>query len=200
MDPIHPAPRDEEAALVERLVARDDQAFEQLLRSEGARLMAAARRILGNVEDAQDAVQEGLLAAMRGLDRFDGRSRLGTWLFRIVMNHALMALRKRKTTADVDIEDVLPSFTDYGHHERPVRDLRPETRLETEETRQTVRDHIERLPDSYRIPLILRDIEERPLTDVAELLGISANAVKIRVHRARQALRQTLSRTQEAGA
>lgn len=138
-------------------------------------------------------MQEGFLAAFRGLATFDGRARLSTWLFRVVMNHALMRLRKRKPVAQVPLEDVLPSFTDYGHHEKPVAPWGPGSSIEVEETRRIVRDHIDRLPDAYRVPLILRDIEERSVAEVAELLGITPNAARIRVHRARQALRATLA-------
>lgn len=155
--------------------------------------MAASRRILGNLEDAQDAVQEGFLATFRGLDTFDSRCRISTWLFRIVMNHSLMKLRRRKPVSEVSVEDLLPTFTDYGHHSASVPSWRPEASMESEETRALVREHIDQLPDTYRVPLILRDIEERPLAEVAELLGITPNAVKIRVHRARQALRAMLA-------
>ncbi len=145
-------------------------------------------------------MQEGFLAAFRGIDAFDGRARLSTWLFRIVTNQALMKLRRRKPGHQVSVEDLLPTFTDYGHHRRSIPNFRPEASLETEDTRQLVRQHIDLLPDAYRAALVLRDIEERPLPEVADLLGITVNAVKIRVHRARQALRTMLAdRLQEVG-
>jgi RNA polymerase sigma-70 factor, ECF subfamily len=161
---------------------------------QGGRLLAVARRILRNEEEARDALQEAFVLAFRGLPRFAGESRLSTWLHRILVNAALMQLRRRRAHPEEPIEPLLPQFLEDGHSTLTYGDWPEdaERRLERAELRGRVRATIDRLPGTYRTVLLLRDIEELPTTDVAELLGVSANAVKIRLHRARQALREQL--------
>ena len=157
-------------------------------------MLAVARRMLRHEEEARDAVQEAFLLAFRGLPRFAGQSRLGTWLHRIVVNAALMRLRSRRARPEESIEPLLPSFMEDGHATRSYREW-PESAdrlLERAEVRSLVRTAIDRLPPTYRTVLLLRDIEEIDTAEVAALLEISANAVKIRLHRARQALRELL--------
>ncbi len=164
-------------------------------------MLAVARRMLRSDEEARDAVQEAFLLAFRGLPKFEGQSRLGTWLHRIVVNAALMRLRSRRARPEESIEPLLPTFMDDGHATRTYREW-PESAeqlLERAEVRSLVRQAIDRLPTTYRTVLLLRDIEELSTGEVAEALGISANAVKIRLHRARQALRELLDPHLEQG-
>ncbi len=187
---------DAERALVMRLRAGDDEAFEDLLRQYGGRLLAVARRMLRHEDDARDAVQEGLLSAYRALPTFRGDCRLSTWLHRIVINAVLMHMRRRRRAPEVPIDDLLPVFQADGHHARafePWGDV--ERALAVRETRLAVRAAIDRLPDTYRTVLLLRDIEEMTNEEVAAALGVTVNAAKIRVHRARQALLTLLSPT-----
>jgi RNA polymerase sigma-70 factor (ECF subfamily) len=155
-------------------------------------MLAVARRFVGP-NDADDVVQESFLSAFRSLVSFRGGSRIGTWLHRIVVNHCLMRLRRRRRKPEIRIDDLLPSFDETGHHARAVaRWSRPEDQLDREETRAQVRTCIEQLPDAYRTVILLRDIEEYSTDQAAEMLAISRAAVKIRLHRARQALRALL--------
>jgi RNA polymerase sigma-70 factor (ECF subfamily) len=142
-------------------------------------------------------VQDAFLLAFRGLPDFGGRCRLSTWLHRIVVNAALMKLRTRSRRPEAPLEGLLPEFLPDGHHVTQFTDwsLSPSQRLLRAETRDLVRMAIDRLPDSYRTILLLRDIEDLDTVEVAELLGITPNAVKIRLHRARQALRTLLDPT-----
>src|SRR5690349_10231807 len=182
-----------EAALVERLRRGDGAAFEELLRAHTGRLLVVARRLLGNEEDARDAVQDAFLSAFRSIDRFDGQAALGTWLHRIAVNAALTKLRSRRRHPEKPIDDLLPTFLEDGHQARPARDWpEPFAALEREETRASVRRHIQELPDDYRTVLLLRDIEGLDTEEAARLLGLTAGAVKTRLHRARQALRTLL--------
>jgi RNA polymerase sigma-70 factor (ECF subfamily) len=168
-------------AFLSRLRARDEAAFEELVRAYGGRLLATAARILGNDEDARDATQDAFLSAFRSIDRFEGGSLTSTWLHRIVINAALMKLRSRRRKPEGRIEDP------------PVEWKEPSDLLiHRRETRQMVRECIERLPETYRTVLVLRDIEELDTDETAKLLGVSTNAVKTRLHRARQALRTLL--------
>ena len=184
----------DERALLTRLREGDAAAYESLVHAHGGRLLALARRLLGNEEDARDVVQETLLAAFRSLGGFKGEARLSTWLHRIAANAALMKLRSRRRRPESSIEDLLPSFGEDGQVLEPPREWSDgsERLLENKETREFVRRCIDELPDSYRTVLLLRDIEELDTAETASLLGISSNAVKIRLHRARLALRSLL--------
>jgi RNA polymerase sigma-70 factor, ECF subfamily len=184
----------EERALLAALRGGDERAYERLVREHGGRMLAVARRMLRNDEEARDTLQEAFVLAFRGLPRFEGQSRLGTWLHRIVVNAALMKLRSRRARPEESIEPLLPTFLDDGHAVTTYGEW-PESAdrlLERAEVRERVRASIDRLPATYRTVLLLRDIEELDTGEVAAELGISPNAVKIRLHRARQALRELL--------
>jgi RNA polymerase sigma-70 factor (ECF subfamily) len=185
---------EQEEKLVARLQAGEDPAYEELVRTHGARLLAVARRFLRSEEDARDAVQEAFISAFRAIGRFEGGSRLSTWLHRIVVNAALMKLRSQKRKPETSIEELLPRFLDDGHFaDAPGPWQEPaDQALEREETRATVRAAIDELPENYRTVLLLRDIEDLDTAEAAEALGITPNAAKIRLHRARQALRELL--------
>ena len=184
-----------ESELVAGLRARDELAFALLVKRHGGALLAAARRVLRNEEDARDAVQEAFLSALKAIERFQGGSSLSTWLHRIAINAALMQLRRRRSRPEAAIDELLPEFLEDGHHAQhpePWEDS-AEVLLARSEVRRHVRHCIERLPESYRTVLVLRDIEELDTEEAARLLGISANLVKVRLHRARQALRTLLA-------
>jgi RNA polymerase sigma-70 factor (ECF subfamily) len=187
-------PVDDEASLVAQLRAGDEAAFEQVVRSYGGRLLAVARRIVGSEEDARDVVQDAFLNAFRSLDRFEGNAKLSTWLHRIVVNAALMRLRTRKRKPEQSIETLLPGFSD-GHHEERFKSWEEpiDKVMERAENRELVRKQIDALPEGYRTVLVLRDIEGLDTEETANVLGLSVNATKIRLHRARQALRTLLS-------
>jgi RNA polymerase sigma-70 factor (ECF subfamily) len=182
--------------LLTRLRAGDPDAYETLVRQETGRLLATVRRILrGDEEEARDVVQETLIAALQRLDSFKGDCRISTWLHRIAINGALMRLRSRRRRPEQPIEEMLPSFLEDGHRavgagESDFPD--PEAAAHRAETRRIVRESIERLPDTYRVTVILRDIEELSTEETASLLGITTTAVKLRLHRGRQALRELL--------
>jgi RNA polymerase sigma-70 factor (ECF subfamily) len=184
-----------DAELLERLRAGEDAAFEELVRANAGRLLAVARRYMKSEEDAQDVVQEAFLSAFRSLDRFEGGSRLSTWLHRIAVNAALMKLRTRRRKPEEPIEDLLPRFREDGRPLRPAIPWRPlpDDLLGQKELRDLVQACVDSLPESYRHVLLLRDIEEFDTEETAEILGISPNAVKTRLHRARQALRGLLN-------
>lgn len=186
---------DDEATLVAQLRAGDEAAYEQVVRAYGGRLLAVARRILNSEEDARDVVQDAFMNAFKNLDRFEGNAKLSTWLHRIAVNAALMKLRTRKRKPEQSIDSLLPAFMDDGHHEERFQswDEPVDKLMERAETRELVRKQIDALPDSYRTVLVLRDIEGLDTEETANVLGLSVNATKIRLHRARQALRTMLA-------
>lgn len=188
-------PVDDEATLIAQLRAGDEAAFEQVVRQYGGRLLAVARRIVGTEEDARDVVQDAFMNAFKSLDRFEGNAKLSTWLHRIAVNAALMKLRTRKRKPEQPIDSMLPGFNEEGHFEERFQSWEEpvDKALEREENRELVRRQIDALPDSYRTVLVLRDIEGLDTEETANMLGLSVNATKIRLHRARQALRTMLA-------
>jgi RNA polymerase sigma-70 factor, ECF subfamily len=182
--------------LVARLQAGDDAAFETLVRTHGGRLLAVARRFFVDEQDARDVVQEAFLAAFRSIGSFDRRAQLSTWLHRVVVNAALMKLRTRRRRREESIDDLLPRFDEEGRRavDGPPWEPPTDALLQRREIQVRVRRAIERLPDAYRTVLLLRDIEELDTDESATMLGITPQAVKTRLHRARQALRTQLAR------
>ena len=187
------AENETDSALLAALRAGDSAAFETLVRSYGGRMLSVARRFLSNEQDAQDAVQEAFLSAFKALAAFDGRSQLSTWLHRIVVNAALMKLRTQKRRPEQSLDDLLPTFLADGHEAAPrTRWKNSAADAERSETQQLIREQIAKLPETYRTVLLLRDIEEHDTETVARMLDVSPAAVKVRLHRARQALRTLL--------
>lgn len=183
--------------LLERLRSGNEDAFEELVRGNGARMLAVAQRMLRNEESAREVVQEAFTLAFRSLPDFEGRARLSSWLHRIVVNVALMRLRTERRHPEASIEDLLPRFHADGHRapsDADSIDVTVGEALDSRSRAQLVRRCIASLPDSYRLVLVLRDIEERDTEETANLLGIGAGAVKVRLHRARQALKTLLQR------
>jgi RNA polymerase sigma-70 factor (ECF subfamily) len=158
-------------------------------------MLLAARRILANEEDARDAVQDAFLSAFKEIGRFEARSRLGTWLHRIVVNAALYRLRNRQRHPERSIEDLLPHFGEGEHQVDPPAPWKDtsDTILQRQELCELVRRCIDQLPEIYRTVLLLRDIEGLDTEETAQALGISQGVVKTRLHRARQALRSLLN-------
>ena len=183
-----------EVEFLASLRAGDEWAYETLVSRYAGRLLAVARRLLRCEEDSADAVQDTFVSAFRAIHSFGGQCRLGTWLHRILINACLAKLRSRSRRPTVSIADLLPRFDGPGHHASPVApwsETAP-ARLASAETRAQVRACIDRLPESYRTVLLLRDMEGLDTDETAQLMGTSWAVVKTRLHRARQALRTLL--------
>lgn len=193
-DPITRAARLEAPEFLAKLRSGDEDAFAELVRATSGRLLAVARRMLGNDEDARDALQDGLLAAHRALGSFRGTARISTWLHRIVVNAALMKLRSRRRRPEESIDALLPRFDAQGCRVGAVLTTLPDAEhaLADRQLVAVIRRAADRLPVIYREVFVLRDVEDLDTAEVAALLGVSASVVKIRLHRARQALRELL--------
>ncbi len=184
----------EERALVAALQRGEESAYVRMIQELGGRMLAVARRFMRTEDESEDVVQEAFIQAFKNIERFEGGSKLSTWLHRITVNAALMRLRKKSRQKEVAIEDLMPRYIEDGHRVdvgEPWTE-RGEDVVMREELRQAVRDGIERLPENYRNVLLLRDIEQLDTAQTAELLDISVNATKTRLHRARLALREIL--------
>ncbi len=184
----------DETELVASLQAGEGDAFEALMRAHTPALLRAARRFLRSEEDARDAVQDAFVSLFKSIGKFESNSQVATWLHRILINCCLMKLRTRRRHPEEDIERLLPRFSDDGREVEPSVPWTEsaETILQRAELRDRVRSSIDNLPEPYRVVLLLRDIEEVSTEEVAKLLDVTPNAVKVRLHRARQALRTLL--------
>jgi RNA polymerase sigma-70 factor (ECF subfamily) len=150
--------------------------------------------------DAEDVVQETFLSAFKGIDRFDGRSGLSTWLYRIAFNAAMMRLRRRRP------EFVPVDRADEQEEDLPIPEamvdwcLLPEQELVRSEAREEMERAIGELPPKLRAVFVMRELEELSTEETAQALGLSEQAVKTRLHRARLLLRERLSSYFAAGA
>ncbi|HJW71793.1 MAG TPA: sigma-70 family RNA polymerase sigma factor [Geothrix sp.] len=187
-----------EAELIQAAIAGNHDAFEALVRPHLAMLFRVIDRILGNEAESQDALQDALLTLYGELSGFQGASRFSTWAYRICVNQALMARRKRVRRREDAIDDLMPQFRDDGHHMNTEallkwsEDAEAHMKVELEELRSRVRAGLDRLSDDQRAVFVLRDLEGWNTEEVSRHLGISREMVRQRVHRARLALRALL--------
>jgi RNA polymerase sigma-70 factor (ECF subfamily) len=186
---------DEELALL--FLAGDEMAFERLVVRHRQRVYRLARRLLGDDSDAQDVTQETFIQVYRKLSSFRGDSRFSTWLYRIATNAALMRKRADSRRPTESLDSFAPRFDEAGLHAATVAELSApgllEETLDARVLAERVQAAVDRLPDLYRRPFVLRDLEEIETSEVAELLGLETATVRQRVHRARILLRGYLS-------
>ncbi len=182
-----------EDVFLKRLQAGDPLAFARLVEENQSQIYNLALRMLGDPHEAEDVLQETFLSAFKSLPDFEGRSSLGTWLYRIASNASLMRLRKKQPdTISVDEPVTLDDGESLPRQLADWSNL-PEGELLSYETRQVMDDAIAELPRSLRIVFILRDIEGLSTAETGEVLDLSEGAVKTRLHRARLWLRERLS-------
>lgn len=184
-----------DADLVARLKSGDGRAYEDVIRELGGRMLATSVRMLGNEDDAREAVQDAFLSAFRNIQNFDEKSKFGTWLHRILINACLMKLRTRRRKPSSSLDELAERANNGNHSELPIASWREKSPDELDdETRDRVREEVQHLSEEHRTIIMLRDIEELNTEETAQVLGISTSAVKTRLHRARLALRERLSK------
>lgn len=185
--------RPDDVELVERLKAGDQAAYTQLVDENAGRIYRLALRMMGNEADAEDVLQETFLSAFKAIDRFEARSSLSTWLYRIASNAALMRLRRKEpeqVSVDEPLErddgDLMPrQFFDFC--------CLPEDDLLRIEARDEMMRAVEDLSPTLKSVFVLRDIEGLSTEETAAALDLSISAVKSRLMRARLKLRDQLS-------
>jgi len=181
---------EDDLALIKLVLAGDRRAFEPLVRKHERRVFRVTLAVLGNVEDAEEAMQDTFIKAYRHLEQFRGESRFTTWLTRIAVNEALQKRQTRKESVSLD------ESSNLGSRALPRRfepwTSNPEKLYGKQEIRQIVEGAIQALPPIYRETLVLRDIEEMSAEEAAEALGIKVAALKSRLLRARLLLRESL--------
>lgn len=182
-----------EAEMIARLQAGDKTACAECIEIHSPLVYRLALRLMGNEDEAEDVLQETFLNAFRGIDSFEGRSGLGTWLYRIAYNAAMMRLRR----TEPNVVSVDESLDGDGQFIVP-RQLfdwccLPETDFESDEVRDELETAIGELPESLRVVFMLRELEGLSTKETAEALEITEGAAKVRLHRARLWLRERLS-------
>lgn len=188
------SPKVEESKLLAALRDGDVATTEAFVRENAGWMLRLAHRMVRDHGLAEDVVQASFANIFNALARFEGRSALKTWMHRIVVNQALMQLRKSTRRQESSIDELLPEFDANGcriEDEWAVFQT-PEALLEKSETRAEILALIDALPEDYRIVLTLRDIEELSTSEAAEMLQLTEANVKVRLHRARAALKKLL--------
>lgn len=184
----------EEKGLISRAMRGDASAFESLYSRHKRALFQTALRVLGNVEDAEDALQEGLLAAYRNLKRFEGRSQFSTWLTRIVINASLMRRRSMRSRPAVSLENFSDEENTIPAEERfATDDPSPEEIYERRELSNLIKANLEELSPVLRDAFVLRESQGLTTSEAARALGVSENTLKARLWRARQQLAERLA-------
>jgi RNA polymerase sigma-70 factor (ECF subfamily) len=192
--------RDTDAELLGRLCAGDTDALETLMRQYGNTVYRLAHGITRSAADAEEVTQDVFLTVLRKGASFEGRAALGSWIYRVTANAALNKRRGKARQLETFLEDALPQYRDDGHRDGDRTFLladwsaSPEHTLLSGEARAVLAAAIDALPDRYRAVLVLRDVEELSNEQVAEMIGESVASVKSRLHRARMALRELLTR------
>jgi RNA polymerase sigma-70 factor (ECF subfamily) len=189
-----PQQKQNEGQLIRQALRGVPDALETLFARYNRALYQTALRLLGNPQDAEDALQEGLLSAYRNLRRFEGRSQFSTWLTRIVINAALMRRRSQRARPATSLDEeprenqlpVAERFADTG----PT----PEQVYEHKELHELLEENLEELSPVLRSAFLLREIQGLSTEEAAKTLGVSQNTLKARLWRARQQLAAGLGR------
>ena len=172
----------------------DPNQIEILIREHSGWMLALCRRLLGETALAEDGVQDAMINAFRKLPQLEDPLALKAWLYRVTLNSCLSILRARRRQEQELPDGTFPEFDANGCRIEPVwtQFESPEDLLSRDETRAFVLAKIAELPEKYRLLILLRDIEELSTTQTAELLGLSESNTKVRLHRARSALKRLL--------
>jgi len=192
---------DTELRLVEGLQAGDATALEALMERYSSRLYRLAYGITRSSRDAEEVLQDVFLTVFRKIGSFEGRATLGTWLYRVTTNAALNRRRGLAARAEGALDDQLPTFLPDGQRAGDCSFLladwsgTPEDELLAGEARNAVNRALAGLPDGYRAVLVLRDVDELSSEETADVLRESVPSVKSRLHRARMALRESITRS-----
>jgi RNA polymerase sigma-70 factor, ECF subfamily len=186
--------------LLTRAATGDASALEMLMARHSARVYRLACGITRNPADAEEVVQDVFLQMVLKGGTFEGRAALTSWIYRMTTNLSLNKRRGKRLELETSLEAYLPTFHHDGHRNGDRTFLladwsaTPDRQLLSGESRRILEEAIDGLPDHYRAVLILKDVEELSSDEVAQIVGDSVAAVKTRLHRARMALREQLTR------
>jgi len=188
------APELSDADLARSIAAGDEDSLRRLMRRHNQPLFRAARSILRDDAEAEDAVQEGYLQAYRAMGTFRGDAKLSTWLMRIVVNEALGRSRRNKRGAQVIAIDSGAQALAAEDTMSDNPDQQPDRLAASAQTRRLIEARIDALPEQFRTVFVLRAVEEMTVEETAAALGIPEATVRTRFFRARALLRDSMSR------
>jgi RNA polymerase sigma-70 factor (ECF subfamily) len=174
-------PPSEDLELIHRSQAGDTEAFGELVTKYRTKIFSMIYGVVGNECDAWDLAQEGFLKAWRSIHRFQGRSSFSTWLYRITINLTIDLLRRRRPGRDVEIDDTIPSFLPG-----------PGDNYERAEIREQVDAALAQLTPEHRAVIVLKEIEDLPYREIAEILNVSIGTVMSRLFYGRKKLQSIL--------
>lgn len=186
--------------LIACLRAGENSCYETLVRRFGPGVLSTAKRYLRSDADAADCFQDTFLAVYQSIDKFEQRSSIGTWVRSIAINQCLMRIRAQGRRREESIEHMLPVFDENGDRVASFSSKSTSTvidSIDASQMKNIVREKISKLPDTYRVMLLLRDIDGYSTKEAAVIQGISVTAAKTRLHRARSALRSLLEPVME---
>lgn len=182
--------------LIDRLKAGDEEALEALFNRYSTKLYNVAQKILGEVADAEEVIQDVFWTAFRKAKSFRGTAQFSTWLYRLTLNAALGKIRRSKKSKEIEYEEYLPKFQRDGHHSvRPVVDWSDslDEKYAEQELHELLKDALDQLKPMDKSVVVLSDLEGMPDKEIAVMLGLTVSAVKTRLHRARLFLRGKLA-------
>ncbi len=192
------APDEIESKLVQRLIARDERAFNELVKAYERRVFALVLRMLGNRAEAEDLAQEVFVQVFKAIGTFRGESKLSTWIYRIAVNlckNRTKYLRVRHTDEQDQLEDVAERVplgdvrkANVGHVERP------DEMVAGKQVEQIVAQAINEIEETFRECLVLRDVEELSYEEIGEITGLPPGTVKSRISRARTQLKELVEK------
>ncbi|UYV13974.1 MAG: sigma-70 family RNA polymerase sigma factor [Phycisphaera sp.] len=180
---------DDEPQLIERAKAGDGAAAGEIVERYQRRIYTLCLRILGNADDAEELTQETLVKALTGLERFDGRANLGTWLHRIATNACYTRIRSDRVRSKGRVP-----WPEGGEPEARSRVQRSDEVLDAGQRQRHVAMALDQIQPEHRVVLVLRDVQGLEYEQVAEVLGVPMGTIKSRLFRARLALRQAIER------
>jgi RNA polymerase sigma-70 factor (ECF subfamily) len=185
-----------ERMLLGRLVKRDEDAFNQIVRAYSDRVYNLVLRLVGSPSEAEDIAQEVFVTVFKSIDTYRGEAKLSTWILRIAANHSknrIKYLSRRRTTGQ-ELKDGTDATEMADEGKAPVQAHfeAPDVMLEAAETEQLLQEAIAKLDEEQRLLVVLRDVEELSYDEIAEITGLPEGTVKSRLHRARMALKDLL--------
>ena len=184
----------DDATLLAAARSGDRISLDHLLRRHYDRIYAVCRRITGNDADAADAAQEAMIAIVRSLTKFDGRSTFSTWVYRIATNASLDELRRRRRRPTASLDGTHHLSGDGSSSPMEHADPDSGLRLDAIGDRVLLDQALAGLAEDFRLPVVLRDVGDLDYAEIAEVLGVPVGTVKSRIARGRAALAVALGR------
>ena len=186
-----------ERMLIRRLRDRDERAFRELVQEHRDRVYSLTYRMLGNRAEAEDVAQEVFIAVFKTVDQFREESKLSTWIYRVTVNHCknrIKYLARRHQRDHSELDDSNEPAGEGGGEAPQSAPRRPDRQVEGAEIDKLMQDAIAELEEEHRVLVVLRDLEDLSIEEIAEITGLPDGTIKSRLHRARLALRKKIQK------